>query len=1172
MANILVITRGTRGDIVIFIALAKALHNQGHSVTFLTHSFYSQLAKDSNLDFIALDTEEKFNQFIEDGYLLNSPSGITTFFEKHILNSVLSDYEIIKSKFIPNQTLIVARYMSEIGAIFASEKLNIPIVCLFPHVGSVMTMPILAEICANNLADHINNLRKQIQLPEVLDWTTWVKYSHSNILSWPEWLAIPDKTWPIEITPVGFLLDDSAEGGEIPEKLENILSNEKPILISAGTGKFLGENFYSSSVEACKKLGQPAILVTPYDEFVPSNLASNIYHFKYLPFAKLMTRVKAVIHHGGTSTSARAILAGIPQLILAVGAERPDTAIRLEKLGVAKFLSPPYWQEEKMAQALENLLSSQNVADRCRELSNKLQKANSLANACKIIEITLLKHQNNSVNLIANRNRQISQLSTDKKALLALLLSKKQANAVDKNASNVLVNTNENKPINTTETLILENIIILSSFTSQPIKMVLDFWINKLNLSAKVEFAPYNQILQEFMDKNSLTLSNKKGVNILLFRIEDLYQSSQGYSLNALTNSLVVNTIENNLQNLLEALVITVKESIIPYIVLLCPSSPNNINNPLIMSFLNRMQALVLEQLKDISNLYLITPQEINNYYPVKDYYDEQANKTGHIPYTPSFFTALATILARRIYRIKNKARKVIVLDCDNTLWQGVCGEDGSLGVTIDTPRKELQRFILSQYSQGMLICLCSKNNEEDVLEVFNNNPEMLLKLEHITAYRINWKHKSENLSSLAEELKLGLDSFIFIDDDALECAQVESIYPQILTLLIPKAINKISNFLNHIWDFDHLNLTDEDKRRSIFYKESQAREIFSKQSKNLQDFLEKLDLQINIDIIKPEQINRAAQLTQRTNQFNFTAIIKNENEIKQISQKEYFQILAIEAKDRFGDYGLVGLIIFELGKEALKLETFLLSCRALGRGIEYKMVAKLGEIAILNKLSFVDIFYKDTGRNKPAKNFIFNHFYHYRNNLHTQMCFRVPTDFISSLTYNTIEKNTETLETQSELPKVEKLENLSVKSSLLLEIASNLSTVEEISLLIQTQKNLRPNIATKFLEPQSEIEKKVAQIWSEFLGLKEIGLNDNFFDLGGHSFLATQIASKLSKEFNFEVPILAFFEKPTIATLAALISNQNNNSKKSSKEENYLDQTIALAKRRKDRLRHKNS
>ena len=129
----------------------------------------------------------------------------------------------------------------------------------------------------------------------------------------------------------------------------------------------------------------------------------------------------------------------------------------------------------------------------------------------------------------------------------------------------------------------------------------------------------------------------------------------------------------------------------------------------------------------------------------------------------------------------------MIVLDCDNTLWKGVCGEDGPLGVEVTAPYRALQEFMIGQMNAGMLLCLCSKNNEKDALDVFDQRTDMLLKREHLVSWRINWKSKSENIKSLAKELNLGLDSFIFIDDNPVDCADVKINCPSVLTLQLPR-------------------------------------------------------------------------------------------------------------------------------------------------------------------------------------------------------------------------------------------------------------------------------------------------------------------------------------------------------------------------------------------------
>ena len=180
------------------------------------------------------------------------------------------------------------------------------------------------------------------------------------------------------------------------------------------------------------------------------------------------------------------------------------------------------------------------------------------------------------------------------------------------------------------------------------------------------------------------------------------------------------------------------------------------------------------------------------------------AMSLGCVPYTPVFFTALATMIARRFHALQRAPHKVIVLDCDQTLWGGVCGEDGPQGnLPRRCRRKALQEFMRAQHAAGRLLAVCSKNSEEDVREVFAQRLDMPLRHEHFATWRVNWSPKSENIKSMAKELNLGLDSFIFVDDNPVECAEVEANCPGVLTLQLPENPAEIPQFLKHCWAFD---------------------------------------------------------------------------------------------------------------------------------------------------------------------------------------------------------------------------------------------------------------------------------------------------------------------------------------------------------------------------------
>ena len=267
----------------------------------------------------------------------------------------------------------------------------------------------------------------------------------------------------------------------------------------------------------------------------------------------------------------------------------------------------------------------------------------------------------------------------------------------------------------------------------------------------------------------------------------------------------------------------------------------------------------------------------------------------------------------------------------------------------------------------GLLLALCSKNNEEDVAATFRAHPEMPLGPGDFVARRINWDSKAGNLASLAEELELGLDTFILVDDNPKEVQEVRAGAPQVLALLLPARAEEIPEFLAHVWAFDRARVTEEDRRRGEMYVQRAERARVARSSASLEDFLASLELEVKIAPMEPAQVDRVAQLTGRTNQMNATCIRRSAAEIARLSE----ECLTVHVTDRFGSYGLTGAILFRVAARALVVDTFLLSCRALGRGVEHRMVARLGEIAVERGLETVEIPFVAAQRNRPALLFL---------------------------------------------------------------------------------------------------------------------------------------------------------------------------------------------------------
>ena len=335
---------------------------------------------------------------------------------------------------------------------------------------------------------------------------------------------------------------------------------------------------------------------------------------------------------------------------------------------------------------------------------------------------------------------------------------------------------------------------ISATFTSEALEPTLAFWLGELELDFQVRFAPYNQVFQQLLDPSSLLAGNRNGMNIVLVRFEDWARFQ---------NAVSIAELEGEVRNLESALRSAASTAQSPVLVCLCPASRDFLADTDRARFVERSEESLRMALRDLSTVRLMTAGEIARLYPVPEYDDPHADELGHVPYTPEFFAVLGTLIARKLHAARTNRYKVIALDCDETLWSGVCGEDGPQGVRLEAGYLALQQFMLAQREAGMLLCLSSKNNPEDVYETFRVHTEMPLRLKHFAATRLNWEPKSTNLRSLADELGLAIDSFILVDDSATECAEVQARCPEVLTLPLHAGAGEFAEFLKHVWAFD---------------------------------------------------------------------------------------------------------------------------------------------------------------------------------------------------------------------------------------------------------------------------------------------------------------------------------------------------------------------------------
>ncbi len=680
-----------------------------------------------------------------------------------------------------------------------------------------------------------------------------------------------------------------------------------------------------------------------------------------------------------------------------------------------------------------------------------------------------------------------------------------------------------------------ETIAISATFTAEPLQEFITFWLAKAGLEAEVRFAPYNQVFQSLMDSQGLVASNRAGMNVLLVRFEDWDQFAGSDQVEGERARF-----ERLAKEFASALEAVASRATVPFSVFFCPPSAAWASHLERIELLNEIESGLKTILNGKSGIALVTSREFLEFCGQQDYYDASADRLGRIPYKRPCFVALGNYIVRIFHGHKRPPAKVILLDCDDTLWDGVCGERGPSGIVLDEPRRHLQRFMKAQQERGMLLCMVSKNSPEDVEAVFEMRPDMPLRRSDFVASRVNWELKSSNIHSIAKELQLGLDSFVFVDNNPAETAEVKANCPGVVTITLPSVADEIPAFLGHVWAFDKATVTSEDRKRTQMYEGNRLRNELQTKAASYVDFLAGLDLVIDIAEVAYADLARAAQLTQRTNQFNLMTRRRTEAEVRDMLEHGPSRILKVSVRDRFGDYGLVGLITHKKKDRALLVEDFLLSCRVLGKGVEHAMLARLGQLACAEGLEWVEIEYIATAKNQPAYNFLAGFDPVYRQPAQNGFVCQFPSAYASEITFKPANEappsDSEAMETGLAKPGATD-RGVAVEPIDYEWIALNsMDTSRVLQVLDEMPTGL--DGAQPAAPPRTDLERCIAGIWEKVLKVSSVGIHDNYFDLGGDSLAAVQIFVQLEAICNQQLPLVTLFEAPTIAQLATLIQD----------------------------------
>jgi FkbH-like protein len=487
-------------------------------------------------------------------------------------------------------------------------------------------------------------------------------------------------------------------------------------------------------------------------------------------------------------------------------------------------------------------------------------------------------------------------------------------------------------------------VAVLRNFTVEPLEAYLAVKGAAAGIAVDVRVGGYDTAMRDALTADSWLFDYQPDVVIIAFSLEILAPTFFNRFLTLSASE--ASDVAQQLASVIYQMVSAIRERSTATLVIhnfALPKRPIEglLETSSLTSLTNRIRSLnqeIVALANGMRDVVIVDFERLTERTPI----DARNWLLARAPFTPAILEELSDRYARILRARAGRSRKVLVLDCDGTMWGGIIGEDGIGGIRLGdaypgSAYVGLQEAALNLSKRGVLLALCSANNEADVDEVFDHHPSMVLAKSHISAKRVNWTDKATNLRAIASDLNLGLDSLVFVDDDPHQCEMVRTMLPAVLVVELPREPSEYRAAIESLDCFDAVGVTDEDRRRVELYQNAQAREAARESYSSLDEYYRSLEMVAEVERIDEISATRMAQLTQKTNQFNLTTRRYTAEQLLALARRSGVEILSIRVRDRFGDAGLVGVSIIAPGADAgqAEIDTLLLSCRVLGRGVE---------------------------------------------------------------------------------------------------------------------------------------------------------------------------------------------------------------------------------------------
>jgi FkbH-like protein len=527
-------------------------------------------------------------------------------------------------------------------------------------------------------------------------------------------------------------------------------------------------------------------------------------------------------------------------------------------------------------------------------------------------------------------------------------------------------------------------IAFLRSFTVEPLVPMLRAAAFVGGIETQVHISEFNSYVQEILSPNSALYAFRPNIVILAVQTRDLSPELwDGYA--DLSEGAIAESVERVLQSF-SSWVRKFREHSDASLVI------HNLEEPaaslgVLDAQRSAGQLAAIEQINaglraicgENRGVFVLDYDGLVARHGRQRWHDEGKWLMMRMPFAPDSMSPMVSAWLKFIHPISGAVCKVLAVDLDNTLWGGVVGEDGMEGIKLGVEYpgalyRSFQRVILDLHQRGVLLAVCSKNNPDEAMAVLQKHQGMLLRPGHFAVFRINWQDKARNLREIAQELNVGIDSIAFFDDNPVERELVRSEAPEVKVIGVPDQVQGYAQALRDFPFFERLAISDEDKEKTQQYHEQRKRSELANSAGSLEDFFRSLEQEVVISKVTSEAIARVAQLTQKTNQYNVTTRRYSEQQIEALTLRPEYGVYSVQVKDRFGDNGIVGVLITRMDEGVCEIETFLLSCRVIGRTIETAMLGFLTDQGKANGASFLQGWFIPTKKNAPVKDLYATH------------------------------------------------------------------------------------------------------------------------------------------------------------------------------------------------------